>query len=240
MNDLENIVDFEGLPLKYVYQYLVQKGFENEVNEIKQSKDRYKSYTSTLRRGKIIELLEKNNLLIEFIDNYWHYGKTEKGKSRIRRYKRIYNAFLNREIIEEEEEEERIEQTSFAYEDDLRDYLSNNLSVIEQGLILFKDKDGKEGIEYPIDTENRRVDILALDKNDIPVVIELKVSRGYTKVIGQCLYYKNKVKQLLNTSKVRIIIIGREITPQLKIAIEDLLDIELFEYKLSVLLEKVR
>ena len=240
MNDLENIVDYEGLPLKYVYQYLVQKGFENEVNEIKQSKDRYKSYTSTLRRGKIIELLEKNNLLTEFIDNYWHYGKTEKGKSRIRRYKRIYTEFLNREVIEEEEEQERIEQTSFAYEDDLRDYLSNNLSVIEQGLILFKDKDGKEGIEYPIDTENRKVDILALDKNDIPVVIELKVSRGYTKVIGQCLYYKNKVKQLLNTSKVRIIIIGREITPQLKIAIEDLSDVELFEYKLSVLLEKVR
>lgn len=241
MNDLENIVDYEALPLKYAYPYLVQKGFENEVNEIKQSKDRYKSYyASTLRRGKIIELLEKNNLLIEFIDNYWHYGKTEKGKRRIRQYKRIYNAFLNREIIEEEEEEERIEQTSFAYEDDLRDYLSNNLSVIEQGLTLFKDKDGKEGIEYPIDTENRRVDILALDKNDIPVVIELKVSRGHAKVIGQCLYYKNKVKQLLNTSKVRIIIIGREITPQLKIAIEDLSDVELFEYKLSVLLEKVR
>lgn len=55
MNDLENIVDYEGLPLRYVYQYLVQKGFENEVNEIKQSKDRYKSFTSTLRRGKIIK-----------------------------------------------------------------------------------------------------------------------------------------------------------------------------------------
>jgi len=66
MNDLENIVNTEGLPLRYVYQYLVQKGFENEANEIKQSKDRYKSYTSTLRRGKIIELLEKNNLQMIF------------------------------------------------------------------------------------------------------------------------------------------------------------------------------
>ncbi|GAG78332.1 unnamed protein product, partial [marine sediment metagenome] len=72
-----------------------------------------------MRRGKIIELLEKNNLLIEFINNYWHYGKTEKGKSRIRQYKRIYTEFLNREVIEEEEEQERIEQTSFAYEDDI-------------------------------------------------------------------------------------------------------------------------
>jgi len=66
MNDLENIVDYEELPLKYVYQYLEQKGFENEANETKQSKDRYKSYTSTLRRGKIIELLEKNNLQMIF------------------------------------------------------------------------------------------------------------------------------------------------------------------------------
>jgi hypothetical protein len=72
------------------------------------------------------------------------------------------------------------------------------------------------------------------------VVIELKVSRGYEKVIGQCLYYKNRLKQLLNSTKVRIIIIAREINPQLKIAIEDLPDVELFEYKLSVKLKAVK
>lgn len=240
MDEIEKVDEFEGLPLRFVYEFLSQKGFENQANEIRQSKDSYKSYTSTLRRGKILELLEKNNLLQEFIDKYWPFGKTEKGERKIQRYKRIYNSFLNSDRSEEEEEEERIEETSFAYEEDLRDYLSKNLSVIELGLKLFKDKNGIEGIEYPIDADNKRVDILVIDKNNVPVIIELKVSRGYEKVIGQCLYYKNRVKQFLNSTKVRIIIIAREITPQLEIATEDLPDVELFEYKLSVKLERAR
>ncbi len=239
MDEIEKIEEFERLPLRFAYEFLREKGFASEANEIRQSKDSYKSYTSSLRRGKVLELMETNNLLEEFIDKYWSLGKTEKGKKQILRSKRIYDLFLNRDKPEEEDEEERIEETSFAYEEDLRDYLSNNLSVVEPGLTLFKNKSGEEGIEYPIDTDNKRVDILAIDKNNIPVIIELKVSRGYEKVIGQCLYYRNRVKQLLDSTKVRIVIIAREITPQLRIATEDLLDVELFEYKLSIKLERV-
>lgn len=238
MDETEKIDEFEALPLRFAYEFLAQKGFENEANEIRQSKDKYMSYTSTLRRGKVLELLEKNNLLEEFIDKHWPFGKTEKGKRKIQRYKSILNSFLSSDRSEDEEEEERIEETSFAYEEDLRDYLSNNLSVIEPELRLFKDENGVEGIDYPIDTDNRRVDILAIDKNNVPLIIELKVSRGYEKVIGQCLYYKNRVRQVLNATKVRLVIIAREITPQLKIAAQGLPDVELFEYKLSVKLQR--
>jgi hypothetical protein len=232
--------EHKDLPLKLAYDFLVEKGFEEQSNEIRESKDKYKSYDTTLRRGKILYLLEQQSLLNEFIDKYWSFGKTEDGKRRLQKYSRIYEAFRSGgEAEEEEKEEERIEKTSFAYENDLRDYLSNNLSVIETGLRLFsKEKDGREGIEYPIDSDNRRVDILAWDKNNIPVVIELKVSRGYEKVIGQSLYYKNKVKELLNVPRVRAIIIAREISPQLRIAANGLADVELFEYKLSIKLEK--
>lgn len=240
MDELKEIKEFEALPLRFVYDFLAEKGLGDEAEKIRQSKDRYKSYSATLRRGKFVELLEKNNLLGEFIDRYWSFGKTEDGKKKIQRYKRIYQAFLNSDTSEEEAEEERVEETSFAYEEDLRDYLSNNLSVIESGLKLFKGENGVEGIEYPIDTENKRIDILALDKNNIPVVIELKVSRGYEKVIGQCLYYKNRVRQVLSSPRVRIVIIAREIAPQLKVAVEDLPDVELFEYKLSVKLERIK
>lgn len=240
MDETKKIDEFEILPLKLVYEFLAEKGFEKETSEIRQSKDKYKCYTSTLRRGKVLELLKKNNLLEEFIERYWPFGNSEKGRREMRRFERIYDSFLNSEGGEEEEEEGRIEETSFAYEEDLRNYLSNNLSVIAPDLKLFKDRSDIEGIEYPIDTGRKRVDILAIDKNNIPVVIEVKVSRGYEKVVGQCLYYKNRVKQLLNSTKVRIIIIAREITPQLKIATEDLPDVELFKYELSVKLEIVK
>ncbi|MFA5528191.1 MAG: endonuclease NucS domain-containing protein [Peptostreptococcales bacterium] len=231
--------EFEGLPLRFAYNYLSQKNLENESNEIKQSKDKYKSYSSTLRRGKIIDLLEKNNLLEDFINIHWSFGKSDKGKKKIQRYKSIYYSFLNSDKTEDEQEDENIEETSFAYEADLRDYLANNLNVIEAGLKLYIDENGLEGVEYSVDSDNKRIDILAVDKDNILVVIELKVSKGYEKVIGQCLYYKNRIKQKFTADRVRIIIIAREITKHLKVATEDLKDVELYEYSLSVKLKKI-
>ncbi|MBW2075926.1 MAG: DUF91 domain-containing protein, partial [Deltaproteobacteria bacterium] len=121
-----------------------------------------------------------------------------------------------------------------------KNYLVSNLSIIEPGLNLYKDEKGVDGTEFPVDPNNKKIDILAVDKNGTPVVIELKVSRGYEKVIGQCLYYKNRIKKLLKTQKVRIIIIAREISQNLKTATEDLPDVQLFDYKLSVKLVPVK
>ncbi|MBF8264560.1 MAG: hypothetical protein HW384_424 [Dehalococcoidia bacterium] len=140
---------------------------------------------------------------------------------------------------EAETEDEDPEETSFALEVHLRDYLSNNLHLIEPGLRLFKDEEGREGIEYTVDANGRRIDILAIDKADIPVVVELKVSRGHERALGQSLYYRSKAKQLLNSPKARIVIVAREITPELRIATEGLPDVELFQYKLLFKLEKV-
>lgn len=240
MNNIEKTEDSEGLSLRVAYEFLTQKGFEETINAIQQSRDKYKSYTSTLRRGKIIDLLEKQELINEFINTSWPFGKTERGKKKIQRYKNIYYSFLNNDKTEEEEEEDSIDETSFAYEADLRDYLATNLNVIENGLKLHIDKDGIEGVEYSIDAENKRIDILAVDQKNIPVVIELKVSRGYEKVIGQCLYYRNRVKQIFNCNTVRIIIIAREITNHLQVATQDLTNVELFEYLLSVKLKKIQ
>lgn len=240
MNQQEAEEQFQGLPLKLAYAFLSDRGFGTKVEEIRQSKEQYKSYTSSLRRGKIVDLLQANHLLAEFIEQHWPFGKTEKGRRKIQRYRRIYDSFLTeKEKDEQEEEDEKIEETSFAYEEDLRDYLSSNLSIIEPGLKLYKDEKSTEGIEYPVDAENRKLDILAVDSESIPVIIELKVSRGYEKVVGQCLYYKARVKQLLQSPKVRIVVIAREITPQLKAATEELPDVQLFEYKLSVRLDKI-
>ena len=239
MPDIENTNNSEVLPLNLAYPYLIENGLENEVIEIRQSKDKFMKYTSTLRRGKIFDLLEKNNLLDSFIDKYWLFGKTEKGKSLLRWYKSIYNRFLDGIENDEENEIEETEDSTFAYESDLRDYLAKNLNIIEQGLKLYVDPNGKDGIEYSIDSNNKRIDILAIDKNNTPVVIELKLSQGYEKVIGQALYYKGMVKELFNKNNIRIFIIAKEITNRLKKATEDLTFVELFEYSLSVSVKKV-
>ena len=144
-------------------------------------------------------------------------------------------------IVEEtngNETEGNEDKNEFAYEKDLQNFLSRNLHLIEPGLKLFEDE-GINGIEYPVG--GRYIDILAIDKNNNYVVIELKVSRGYDRVIGQLLRYVAWVKknQTEDGQSVRGIIIAREISEDLVLASDGLLNVELFEYQLSITLNKI-
>jgi len=239
MNENNNISTGTTFPLMYAYQFLSDNGYDDLAKEIKTSKEQYGSYKSGLRRAKVVHFLDENNLLDAFINKYWEFGLTKKGINKINRLRKLYIAFTNDNSEDEEDEEEIIGGSSFAYEEDLKNYLADNLNIIESGLSLYVDADGNEGIEYSVDSNNKRIDILAVDKNNVPVVIELKVSKGYEKVIGQTLYYRSRIKKIFNMDKVRMIIVAREITEHLKSATEDINGVELFEYNLSIKLDKV-
>jgi Endonuclease NucS C-terminal domain len=126
--------------------------------------------------------------------------------------------------------------TAFAYEDHLRDYLARNLQILESGLTLWNGSI-LESVEFAVD--GRRIDILGKDNSGCPVVVELKVSRGHEKTIGQCLYYRAKIKQMMNTDKVRIFVVAEEISTELKLAAEEVPDVTLFEYGLSMTVRKI-
>lgn len=128
--------------------------------------------------------------------------------------------------------------SEFAYERDLRSFISKHLSIIEEGLRLYEDE-GINGIEFP--AGGRFIDILAIDKNNNYVVVELKVSRGYDRVVGQLLRYMAWVErhQADSGQSVRGIIIAKEITDDLMLATSRVKDIDLFEYELSVSLRKI-
>ena len=129
--------------------------------------------------------------------------------------------------------------TQFALEKDLQRYLADNLQIIEPGLTLFQDED-ISGFEYPAGG-GRRIDILAKDKLGHFVVLELKVERGYDRVVGQLLRYVNWVrKELAEPGQlVRGIIVCRTMSEDLVLACASLKDIQLFEYKLQVTVSKV-
>jgi endonuclease len=131
--------------------------------------------------------------------------------------------------------------SEFAYESHLRDYLASNLERIETGLRLYTDEEDEniKGVEF--DAGGRRIDILAFDKENRFVVIELKVSRGYERSVGQLLRYKAWVKQnLADGKKVRGIVIAKQISEDLKLATSEIADIDLFEYDLRIDLRKVK
>ena len=124
---------------------------------------------------------------------------------------------------------------SFAVEAHLRDYLARNLGILEQGLRLWSEE--PPSIEFPLD--GRRIDILAKDSTGTPVVIELKLSRGHEKTVGQALYYRGKLRSQLGVPKVRIIMVAGEITDELRIASTELSDVALYEYSISMSVKKI-
>jgi len=136
-------------------------------------------------------------------------------------------------------EEEPAKSSEFAYESDLRDFLSRNLTIVEQGLKLYEEE-GINGVEFPVG--GRFIDILAVDKENSFVIIELKVSKGYDRVIGQLLRYMAWIEtnQAEPNQKVRGIIIAKEISNDLRLAATRVPDVQLFEYELSISLREVR
>ena len=134
--------------------------------------------------------------------------------------------------------ENQIESKEFAYEKDLQNFLAKNLYVIETGLTLYEQEE-INGIEYP--AGGRFIDILAIDKSNNFVVIELKVARGYDRTIGQILRYIAWIKKELADPKqsVRGVIVAGNISTDLKLASSSLDNVELFEYNISFSLEKI-
>ena len=138
------------------------------------------------------------------------------------------------------DKDECAESSEFAFESHLRDYLKNNLHIIEPGLKLDRDEEDSTitGVEF--EAGGKRIDILAVDKDNNFAIIELKVSRGYEKVIGQILRYRAWVrKNLAGEQGIRGIIIAKVITDDLKLAASETKDIELFEYDLKMDLRKI-
>lgn len=136
-------------------------------------------------------------------------------------------------------EERSAESGEFAYEADLRNYLSKNLHQLESGLRVYEDE-GVTGVEFPVG--GRFIDILGIDTDRNLVVIELKVSRGYDRVVGQLMRYVAWIKKNLadETQSVRGMIVARQISEDLLLACSLVPEVELYEYQLSLSLNRIK
>jgi endonuclease len=130
------------------------------------------------------------------------------------------------------------DSNSFPTESHLRDFISsniNNIPFFEIELFLFKDEEGKNGIEYR--TEAGIIDILAIDRNKNFYVFELKAKRGSDIVCGQISRYIGWVKKNLadpHNTRVSGIIIANEVDEKLIYATYWNPDITVLEYKINL------
>jgi hypothetical protein len=225
--------NFELLPLKLAYDFLQTNGHSKEAADIRDSKAKLGSYQSTLRRAMILAELTRHQLLDRFVAEHWPHGATPEGQKQIKRLNKLYGRYQQSigAGIAPEEEELPEQGTAFAYEEHLRDFLAQHLELLEKGLTRW-DTAEEDAVEFPVD--GRRIDILARDKAGLPVVIELKVSRGHERTIGQALYYRAKIKERFKVGRVRIFIVALELSSELRAAAKEVSDVSLFEYSLSM------
>src|SRR5450432_2149599 len=94
MDEVRNV-----LPLKSAYSFGETHGLSKEIAEIRNIVIEWDlSYTSSLRRGYVLELFETKGVLADFIKTHWPIGLTSWGQSRMRFWKKVknrYEAFLS-------------------------------------------------------------------------------------------------------------------------------------------------
>jgi hypothetical protein len=235
----------ETLSLNAAAKFGAAHGIEREVADIRRKKIEWeRSATTSVKRGYIISLFEERGLFDAFKSEYWRLGNTGSGESKRRRYLRYkeeYEAWLEGPGLEtapvdEDKEPEQEESLEFALEAHLRDFLADNLELIEPGLRLHETA-GRKAIEFPVD--RGFIDLLAIDRNEKFVVLELKLSQGRNKALGQLAYYMAWVDNHLKKGPCRGFIIGSDIDEQLSVAVSRVPGVSLAKYRMSFAIEPV-
>ena len=158
---------------------------------------------------------------------------------------RLYNPATDPQPIYSSEDENKIEDeisdepNEFAYERDLKNFLAKNIYLLGADIRLYKDED-ISGIEFPVG--GRFIDLLAVDGNNDYVIIELKVSRGFDRVIGQLMRYMAWIKMNMAEpgQSVKGVIVARSISEDLLLASSLIPNIKLFEYELYVKVKEIQ
>jgi len=137
-----------------------------------------------------------------------------------------------------DEEVERITEINMQMENDLENFLVDNLHLIDKDLKLYQDGQGKTGRQFF--TEIGDIDLLCKKKDDF-VVIELKKGRSSDKVVGQISRYIGWVKEkLANGNNVKGIIIVHDFDPKLKYAVlaNPIIDLKYYQIKIDFVTEQ--
>ncbi len=133
--------------------------------------------------------------------------------------------------VETLESEEAIE-TSLSLESDLENFLIAHLAELEPGLQRYQES-GNSSQQVSVQAAGR-IDILAVDRDNAIVVIEIKAGEADDRVCGQILRYMGWVKEkVAGDRKVRGIIVANEFSERLRLAAKVMPNVILMKYEVS-------
>lgn len=149
------------------------------------------------------------------------------------KWQKTHYSWYKSKIKNEDNSDTNPKELKLSLEKDLQSYLSSNLNKIEEGLELIEN-----GIEYK--TKAGYIDLLAKDKNDNYVVLELKAGKGKDAAIGQTLGYIGALTNELKTDKIRGIIVASDFDERLKYAAISLNNLTLVKYSIIFDFSKIK
>ncbi|WP_142414761.1 endonuclease NucS domain-containing protein [Hathewaya massiliensis] len=121
----------------------------------------------------------------------------------------------------------------------LREFIVENLDTINIGgkaLKIYECEDGTTGIG--LNTDVGVIDVLATDEEEHFVVFHLRMNKANEATLGQTLKYMGWVKnKLASDKKVLGIIVSREFDKNLKYAVTQVENVNLFQYKVEFNME---
>lgn len=124
----------------------------------------------------------------------------------------------------------------------LRDFIAHNIESLKvdgKSLRLYVDDQGRDGIEYP--TGVGPIDILAVDSDGAFVVFELKRGRVADRAIGQISRYMGwLITNREEGTKVKGVIVAKDISQNLRHAVVAVPNVSLFEYHISFTLNEIK
>lgn len=235
----ERVNDFfklKGIGIQTLSQFLVAADTKKYPFVTSQTKDAIdiNSEQDQAALSDVIELFNIKNadkLLDRTLDYLRDYVifQSIKDLLNLEKYTQVNNLLWFECVKEEQGPEEVIKSYgSISIENDLRDFLADNIFVVEKGLTL---------IEKEFDTkEVGKIDLLCKDKKGTHVVIELKKGRKSDVVVGQILRYLGWTEKKFN-SKVRGIIIVNEPDDKLQYAInpvKNLIELKFYEVNFEI------
>lgn len=185
---------------------------------------------TTLSKGQYPSLAELTTLVrTNFPYSKWNKSHYDWYKSQIKTGKIPINNLSSDTSYEEEPEpvkgESGLLEFALSLERDLQSYLTTRLNEIEEGLTLIETEKG---------TSAGFVDILAKDKFNNLVVIELKAGKAKDAAIGQLLGYIGALTETnKGSSTIRGILIASDFDERLIYAIKTLPNLSLLRYSLN-------
>lgn len=201
---------------------------------------------AAVRKAHLVELFERHGLMEEFEAAHWPARYSPSGENRrtyFFRYKALNDSRLagNEPGLAAGGDEPDDQIRDFVLEARLRDFIADNIEKLSIGgihLKLFRDEDGRLGVEYPTDVG--RIDILAVDGKGDYYVFELKLERGPDRALGQLARYMGWVKlKRAGNKNVHGIVVASSIDTKLRYAASVLSSVRLLEYEVAFRLTDV-